>query len=81
MLDSCLDGLVEKLYGEEYDGGHGALFTTNEGQMMLSIHAPNNSTQIILGQPASGRPCTAIFIPVEEDKELDMLRRVSGEDK
>lgn len=73
--------LYSKIYGEEYDGGHGALFTTNEGQMMLSIHAPNNSTQIILDQPATGRPCTAIFIPVEEDKETDMLRRVSGENK
>lgn len=73
--------LYSKLYGEEYDGGHGAFFTTNEGQLMLSIHAPNNPTNIILDQPASGRPCTAIFIPIEEDKELDMLRRVSGEDK
>ncbi len=73
--------LYSKLYGEEYDGGHGAFFTTNEGQLMLSIHAPNNPTNIILDQPTNGRPCTAIFIPIEEDKELDMLRRVSGEDK
>ena len=73
--------LYSKLYGEEYDGGHGAFFTTNEGQLMLSIHAPNNPTNIILDQQASGRPCTAIFIPIEEDKELDMLRRVSGENK
>ncbi|MBE6619027.1 MAG: hypothetical protein E7626_04510 [Ruminococcaceae bacterium] len=73
--------LYSKLYGEEYDGGHGAFFKTNEGQLMLSIHAPNNPTNIILDQPASGRPCTAIFVPIEEDKELDMLRRVSGEDK
>ena len=31
----------EPFFGK--DGGHGMLFTTLEGQLMLSIHAPNNT--------------------------------------
>lgn len=73
--------LYSKFYGQKYDGGHGAIFTTNEGQMMLSIHTPNYPFYIEPDQPAGEEICTAIFIPVEEDKELDMLRRVSGENE
>ena len=42
----------------DYDGGHGMFFTDTDGQMYLSIHAPNN--------PADGRKETPVFIPVKE---------------
>lgn len=48
-----------KLDGK-YDGGHGMLFTANDGQLYLSIHSPN--------QPEDGRPNeTPVFVPVREE--------------
>ncbi len=32
--------------GYEYDGGHGMLFTTLDGRLMLSIHSPNSSDEV-----------------------------------
>ena len=29
----------------EFDGGHGMIFETLDGRMMLSIHSPNSSTE------------------------------------
>ena len=41
------------------DGGHGMLFTANDGKMYLSIHSPNT--------PGAGRPHeTPVFVPVKE---------------
>ncbi|MBQ6809639.1 MAG: hypothetical protein IJP09_02890 [Clostridia bacterium] len=47
-------------------GGHGSLFTTAEGQLMVSFHAPNDDYDI------NGNPHTFIM-PIEEDPVKDML--------
>lgn len=51
--------LFSRTLDGRYDGGHGMLFTDNDGQMYLSIHSPN--------QPEDGRPHeTPVFVPVKE---------------
>ncbi len=45
----------------EYDGGHPMLFTTLDGQLMMSIHSPNESGEVVTH---------AEFIPVEESGDI-----------
>lgn len=40
-----------------FDGGHGMLFKANDGQLMMSIHSPNDS---------SISRTTAVFLPIED---------------
>ena len=51
--------LFSKNLTGEYEGGHGMLFYDTDGQMYLSIHAPNT--------PVGDRYETPIFVPVKED--------------
>lgn len=51
--------------GTDYDGGHGMLFTTNEGKLMLSVHSPNSSGE--------GFHETAVFHEVTETNGTLML--------
>jgi len=44
--------------GTDYDGGHGMLFTDNDGRLMLSVHSPNSSGE--------GYHETAVFHEVVE---------------
>ncbi len=50
----------------EYDGGHPMLFTTLDGQLMMSIHSPNGSDEVITH---------AEFIPVEENGDTIQISR------
>ena len=50
--------LFSKNMTGEYEGGHGMLFYDTDGQMYLSIHAPNS--------PVGDRRETPIFVPVRE---------------
>lgn len=53
------DGLIfSKLISGSYNGGHGMIFTAHDGQMYISLHAPNETT--------SGRDPKPVFIPVVE---------------
>lgn len=54
--------LFTKAIGGKYDGGHGMLFTADDGQMYLSVHSPNNL--------AGGLSEEAIFLPVKEKDGL-----------
>ncbi len=49
--------LYNKNNSYEYDGGHGMLFTTLDGRLMLSIHSPNGSDEVMTH---------AVFIEVED---------------
>jgi len=42
-----------------YDGGHGMIFTDRDGQMYMSFHSPNSSTE--------NRSETAVFLPIREE--------------
>ena len=50
--------LYSKTMQGEYDGGHGMIFTSLNGQMYLSIHSPNNASD--------GRSETPVFIAIRE---------------
>lgn len=50
--------LYSKSMTGEYDGGHGMIFTSINGQMYLSIHSPNNA--------GDGRKETPVFIAICE---------------
>lgn len=60
----------KKLSGTEYDGGHGMLFTTTDGKLMLSIHSPNSSGE--------GFHETATFYEVIETNGTLMLKSRYG---
>lgn len=47
----------ESIY-HELDGGHGMIFETLDGQLMLSIHSPNSQTE--------EHRTTAVFIPLRD---------------
>lgn len=49
--------LYKKNDSHEFDGGHGMLFYRNDGQLMMSIHSPNDS---------SVSRTTAVFLPVTD---------------
>ena len=51
--------LFSKEISGQYDGGHGMIFTTVDGQMYLSIHSPN--------APIGDRLEKPIIIPVSEE--------------
>ena len=51
--------LYSKEMTGEYEGGHAMIFTDVDGQMYLSLHAPDN-----LG---GGRPEKPIFVPIREE--------------
>ena len=51
--------LYSKTIAGDYDGGHGMIFTSLNGQMYLSIHSPNNSS--------AGRSETFILIEIKEE--------------
>lgn len=57
--------LYSKSYSKTYDGGHGSIFKDKNGQLMVSFHAPNDSTNTVLEH--------AFFMPIEEDPINDML--------
>ena len=57
--------LYSKEYSETYDGGHASIFTNKDGQMMISFHGPNSSTETVREH--------AFFLPIEEDPINDML--------
>lgn len=42
-----------------YDGGHGMIFTSKEGEQYLAIHSPNSAVY--------GRDETPVFIPIREE--------------
>ena len=52
-------------YSGSYDGGHASIFTDKSGQMMISFHGPNKSTDTVREH--------AFFLPIEEDPVNDML--------
>lgn len=52
--------------GTDYDGGHGMLFTSLDGKLMLSIHSPNSSGE--------GFHETAVFHEVVETRGTLMLK-------
>ncbi len=52
-------------YSQTYDGGHASIFTNKDGQMMISFHGPNSSTETVREH--------AFFLPIEEDPVNDML--------
>ena len=62
--------ITQRLYSKTYsgmnDGGHGAIFTTKEGQLMVSFHCPNDE------YAKYGNP-HAFIMPIEEDPINDML--------
>lgn len=58
--------LYSGAYTETDEGGHGALFQTKDGQLMLSFHAPDDAL-------TSGGNPHAFLMPLEEDPEKDML--------
>ena len=51
--------LYSKTIAGEYDGGHGMIFTSINGQMYLSIHSPNSASD--------GRRETPVFIAIREE--------------
>ncbi|MBE6594018.1 MAG: hypothetical protein E7642_08555 [Ruminococcaceae bacterium] len=51
--------LYSKTLAGEYDGGHGMIFTSLNGQLYLSIHSPNSA--------ADGRRETPVFIAIREE--------------
>ena len=51
--------LYSKTIAGDYDGGHGMIFTSLNGQMYLSIHSPNNSS--------AGRSETFVLIEIKEE--------------
>ncbi len=53
--------LYKKDLKNEYDGGHPMLFYTLDGQLMMSIHSPNGSDEVMTH---------AEFIPVEENGDV-----------
>jgi len=53
--------LYSKSMTNQYDGGHGMLFTHTDGQLYLSLHSPNDS--------AAGRREMPVFIPVREEND------------
>lgn len=53
------DRLYSKTLGGEYDGGHGMIFTSLNGQLYLSIHSPN--------KPVADRQETPVFIALREE--------------
>ncbi len=53
--------LYKKDLKNEYDGGHAMLFETLDGQLMMSLHSPNGSDEVITH---------AEFIPVEENGDV-----------
>ena len=53
------DLLYSRLFSGDYDGGHGMIFKTIEGELMMSIHSPN--------KPApDGTEERVILIPIED---------------
>ncbi len=50
--------LYSKALTDSYDGGHGMIFTDTDGQMYLSIHSPNSSSDSQKEKPT--------FIPIKE---------------
>ena len=53
------DLLYSRLYSGDYDGGHGMIFTTLEGEKMMSVHSPN--------RPApDGTEERVILVPIED---------------
>lgn len=52
--------------GTDYDGGHGMLFETTDGRLMLSVHSPNSSGE--------GYHETAMFYEVVETDGTLMLK-------
>lgn len=52
------NALYRKSRVYEYSGGHGMIFKTLDGQLMLAIHSPNDSNE--------GRFARAVFIPVKD---------------
>ncbi len=57
----------------EYEGGHGMIFTDVDGQMYLSLHAPNT--------PVGDRQETPVFLAIEErDGKLVWARSELGKD-
>lgn len=57
--------LYSAAYSDGYDGGHASIFTNKDGQMMISFHGPNSSTETVREH--------AFFLPIEEDPINDML--------
>jgi arabinan endo-1,5-alpha-L-arabinosidase len=54
--------LYSKTYTEEYDGGHGMIFTDGSGYMWMVIHSPN-------GGISAGRVETPILVPLKEEND------------
>lgn len=52
------------------DGGHGMLFKTADGRLMLSIHSPNSSSE--------GNPTTAMFLETEDIGDTLVLKDSTG---
>ena len=52
--------------GLPYEGGHGMLFYTREGQLMLSLHTPNNA------RVATEHVC---LLPVREEENTLVIDR------
>ena len=50
--------LYRKDMYHELDGGHGMIFRTLDGQLMMSIHSPNSQTE--------EHRTTAVFIPIKD---------------
>ena len=51
--------LYSRLMSGDYDGGHGMIFTTAEGQLTLAIHSPNKPAE-------DGTEERVILLPLEE---------------
>ncbi len=58
--------IYKKDLRNEYDGGHPMLFETLDGQLMMSIHSPNSSDEVVTH---------AEFIPVEENGDAIQIVR------
>lgn len=54
--------LFTKEISGKHDGGHGMLFTSDDGQLYLAVHSPNNLS--------GGLSEQAVFLPVKEENGL-----------
>ncbi len=53
--------LYSKSYTGKYDGGHGMIFTDDNGNMWMAIHSPNSSN--------AGRVEKPILVPLKEEND------------
>ncbi|MCQ2470526.1 MAG: glycoside hydrolase family 43 protein [Clostridia bacterium] len=65
--------LYKKNDAHIFDGGHGMLFYRNDGQLMMSIHSPNDSSISMT---------TALFLPVKDcGYSIELIEEKTAKDK